>query len=306
MYFIEHLIQLIKEKKSVISMGLDPRMDNEGEIPQYLINEINDPNKIILEFNKSLIENTHELIPVVKPQIAFYEKYEALSALKETIKYAHKNDLLVILDAKRNDIGSTSEAYAYSIFNNYDADACTINAYLGIDGVKPFLNFKEKGLFVLVKTSNPSSSDFQDLFSTKIIGVSNEISEYKCSEQILKRNYILMAQLVEDWASSLDKFSNFTNLGAVVGATYSIELEKIRKIIKSSFILIPGYGAQGAQAKDIKYGFYENGLGAIVNSSRGIIYAYNKKKEYTQHDFGKAAKDEIIKMKNLINREIGL
>jgi len=306
MYFIEHLIQLIKEKKSVISMGLDPRMDKEGEIPKYLINEIDNPDKIILEFNKSLIENTFELIPVIKPQIAFYEKYEALSALKETIKYAHKNDLLVILDAKRNDIGSTSEAYAYSIFKNYGADACTINAYLGIDGVKPFLNYKEKGVFVLVKTSNPSSSDFQDLFSTKIIGISNDISEYRCSDQILKRNYILMAQLVQDWTSNLDKFSDFTNLGAVVGATYSIELEKIRKIIKNSFILIPGYGAQGAQAKDLKSGFYENGLGGIVNSSRGIIYAYNKKEKYTQHDFSKAAKDEIIEMNKIINREIGI
>jgi orotidine-5'-phosphate decarboxylase len=306
MYFIEHLIQLIKEKKSVISMGLDPRMDKEGEIPRYLINEFNNPDKIILEFNKSLIENTYELIPVIKPQIAFYEKYEALSALKETIRYAHKNDLLVILDAKRNDIGSTSEAYAYSIFKNYNADACTINAYLGIDGVKPFLNYKEKGVFVLVKTSNPSSSDFQDLFSTKILGISNEISEYKCNEYVLKRNYILMAQLVRDWTSNLEKFLDFTNLGAVVGATYSKELEKVRKIIENSFLLIPGYGAQGAQAKDLKYGFYKNGLGGIVNSSRGIIYAYNKNEKYSQHDFSKAAKDKIIEMNILINREIGI
>ena len=306
MNFIEDLIQSIKEKKSVISMGLDPRLDKEGEIPRYLIEEIDNPDRIILEFNKTLIEEVFDLIPIVKPQIAFYEKYEALNALKETIKFAHKNDLLVILDAKRNDIGSTSDAYAYSMFENYDADACTINAYLGIDGVQPFLNYKEKGVFVLVKTSNPSSSDFQDLFSTKIIGISNDISEYKCSEQILKRNYILMTQLVQDWASGLAKFSDFTNLGAVVGATYPIELKKIREIMKNSFILIPGYGAQGAQAKDIKYGFFENGLGGIVNSSRGIIYAYNKKEKYTQHDFGRAAKDEIIEMNKIINREIGI
>jgi orotidine-5'-phosphate decarboxylase len=306
MYFIEHLIQLIIEKKSVVSMGLDPRMDKEGEIPRFLIDEFENPEKIILEFNKSLIENTFEIIPVIKPQIAFYEKYEALNALKETIKYAHKNDVLVILDAKRNDIGSTSEAYAYSIFNNYNADACTINAYLGIDGVKPFLDYKERGVFVLVKTSNPSSSDFQDLFSTKIIGISNDISEYRSSEQVLKRNYILMAQLVKDWSLNLEIFSDFTNLGAVVGATYSIELEKVRKIIRNSFILIPGYGAQGAQAKDLKYGFHENGLGGIVNSSRGIIYAYNKHEKYSQYDFGKAAKEEIIEMNNLINKEIGL
>lgn len=285
-------------------MGLDPRMDKEGEIPQYLINEIDNPDKIILEFNKTLIDNTYDLIPIIKPQIAFYEKYEALNALKETIKYAHKKDLLVILDAKRNDIGSTAEAYAYSMFRIYNADACTINAYLGIDGVKPFLNYKEKGIFILVKTSNPSSSDFQDLFSTKIIGISNDISEYRCSEQILKRNYILMAQLVQEWGSKLAKFSDFTNLGAVVGATYSIELEKIRRIIKNSIILIPGYGAQGAQAKDIKYGFYENGLGGIVNSSRGIIFAYSKNEKYSQEKFGIAARDEIIDMNKKINKEL--
>lgn len=226
MNFIENLIQLIKEKKSVISMGLDPRMDKEGEIPQYLIKELENPSKVILEFNKSLIETNSELIPVVKPQIAFYEKYEALDALKETIKYAHKHDLLVILDAKRNDIGSTSEAYAYSIFKNFNADACTINAYLGIDGVKPFIDYKEKGIFILVKTSNPSSKDFQDLFSTTLKEVSDEVSEYRIQDQVLKRNYIIMAELVQEWSNNYKKFSNFTNLGAVVGATYPNELKK--------------------------------------------------------------------------------
>lgn len=306
MNFIENLIQLIKEKKSVISMGLDPRMDKEGEIPQYLIKELENPSKVILEFNKSLIETNSELIPVVKPQIAFYEKYEALDALKETIKYAHKHDLLVILDAKRNDIGSTSEAYAYSIFKNFNADACTINAYLGIDGVKPFIDYKEKGIFILVKTSNPSSKDFQDLFSTTLKEVSDEVSEYRIQDQVLKRNYIIMAELVQEWSNNYKKFSNFTNLGAVVGATYPNELKKIREIIKNSFILIPGYGAQGAQAKDIKYGFNSDGLGAVVNSSRGIIYAYNKKQSYSPEDFCKAAKDEIIEMNKEINNEIGL
>ncbi|GAH07462.1 unnamed protein product, partial [marine sediment metagenome] len=152
-------------------MGLDPRMDKQGEIPKYLIDELKDPSKIILEFNKNLIDHTSDLIPVVKPQIAFYEKYEALAALKETIKYAHKKDVLVILDSKRNDIGSTSEAYAYSTFKVLNADACTINAYLGFDGIKPYLSYKEKGLFILVKTSNPSSKDFQDLFSARIFNI---------------------------------------------------------------------------------------------------------------------------------------
>lgn len=304
MNFVEDLIQLIKEKKSVVCMGLDPRMDNEGEIPQYLIKELKDPNKIITEFNKTLIENTYDLIPVIKPQMAFYEKYDALDALKETINFAHKNDLLVILDAKRNDIGSTSEAYAYSIFNNLNVDACTINAYLGFDGVKPFLEYKEKGVFILVKTSNPSSADFQDLFSIRLEEIPKDVIEYNVENKILKRNYIQLAELIRDWSKSLQKISNFTNLGVVVGATYPQELKKVREIVDHSFILIPGYGAQGAQAKDIKNGFYENGLGGIVNSSRGIIYAYHKNKKYPHENFGEAARDQIIKMSKKINKEI--
>ena len=304
MNFIDDLIHLIKEKNSVVCMGLDPRMDNVGEIPQYLIEEIKDPNEIIIEFNKILIENTCDLIPVIKPQMAFYEKYEALDALKETIKYAHKKDLLVILDAKRNDIGSTSEAYAYSIFKNFKADACTINAYLGIDGVNPFLDYKDKGVFVLIKTSNPSSADFQDLFSIRLNDISNDIIEYEVKKKILKRNYVQLAELVHEWSKNLVKFENFTNLGAVVGATYPHELKKVRELVKNSFILIPGYGTQGAQAKDIKNGFYNNGLGGLVNSSRSIIYAYYKNKNYTQQNFGKAAREEIVKMSTKINREI--
>jgi orotidine-5'-phosphate decarboxylase len=304
MYFIERLIQLIREKQSVISMGLDPRMDKEGEIPQYLIKELDRPDKIILEFNKDLIDSAFDLIPVVKPQIAFYEKYEALNALKETIKYAHKNDLLVILDSKRNDIGSTSEAYAYSMFKNYNADACTVNAYLGIDSVKPFLTYKEKGVFILVKTSNPSSEDFQNVFSIKLSDVSNTITEYEAKKVILKRNYILMAELINIWNEELIKSNEFTNLGAVVGATFPDQLRKVREILKSSFILIPGYGAQGAQASDIKFGFNSDGLGGIVNSSRGIIYRYAKDKKFTPDLFGEAARYEINEMKNKINKEI--
>ena len=304
MKFIEDLIQLIKDKKSVVCMGLDPRLENKGEIPQFLIEEIKDPNKIIIEFNKTLIENTYDLIPVIKPQIAFYEKYDALDALKETIKFAHKNDLLVILDAKRNDIGSTSEAYAYSMFKNLNADACTINAYLGFDGVKPFLEYNEKGVFILVKTSNPSSAEFQDLFSIRLEEIPNNVIEYKVEGKILKRNYIQLSELIYDWSNELEKFSNFTNLGVVVGATYPQELKKVREIVKSSFILIPGYGAQGAQAKDIKNGFYENGLGGIINSSRGIIYAYHQNEKFSQENFGKASRDKIIEMNKKINKEI--
>ncbi len=306
MLFVEKLIQLIKEKKSVVCMGLDPRLEQKDEIPEFLKKEFQHPDKIILEFNKRLIEETHDLIPVIKPQIAFYEKYEALNALKETIRFAHKKDLLVILDAKRNDIGSTSEAYAYSVYKNLGADACTINAYLGIDGVKPFLEYPEKGIFILIKTSNPSSSDFQNLFSIKLPNVPDEEIEYHSEKLVLKRNYIKMAELVRDWAVNLPKFSNFSNLGVVVGATYPKELKAIRNIVQDSFFLIPGYGFQGATAGDIKDGFTGEGLGGIVNSSRGIIYAYHKDKKYSPTNFSKAARDVITNMNKNINKEIGL
>ncbi|TKJ21866.1 MAG: orotidine-5'-phosphate decarboxylase [Promethearchaeota archaeon Loki_b31] len=306
MHFIERLIQSIKDKKSVVCMGLDPRMDKQGEIPKYLIDELKDPSKIILEFNKNLIDHTSDLIPVVKPQIAFYEKYEALTALKETIKYAHKKDLLVILDSKRNDIGSTSEAYAYSTFKVYNADACTIIAYLGFDGIKPYLSYKEKGLFILVKTSNPSSKDFQDIFSARILNVPDSDVEVIVDHITLERNYIHMAKLVSKWGQNLEQISNFHNLGVVVGATYPQELKTIRKIVKNSYILMPGFGAQGAAARDIKSGFNENGLGGIVNSSRGITYAYFKNEKYPADRFGEAARDEIIDMNKKINKEVNL
>jgi orotidine-5'-phosphate decarboxylase len=306
MNFIEDLIQSIIDKHSVVCMGLDPRMDKEEEIPLFLINELENPNKIILEFNKTLIDNTYDLIPVIKPQIAFYEKYEALNALKETIKYAHKKDLLVILDSKRNDIGSTSEAYAYSTFKVMNADACTLNAYLGIDGVKPFLQYKERGKFILVKTSNPSSKDFQNIFSVKIPEISDSKIEINVENITLERNYIKMARLVHDWGDKLEKFSEFHNLGVVVGATFPEELKAVRNVTKNSFILLPGFGAQGATASDIKYGFNQDGLGGIVNSSRGIIFAYAKKDKYPPNKFGEAARDEISEMNQKINRTINL
>jgi orotidine-5'-phosphate decarboxylase len=287
-------------------MGLDPRLDKEGEIPQFLIDDYEDPNKTILEFNKILIDNAHDLIPIIKPQIAFYEKYQALNALKETINYAHKKDLLVLLDCKRNDIGSTSEAYAYSTFKVFNADACTINAYLGIDGVKPFLQYKKKGVFVLVKTSNPSSNDFQNLFSVEISNVPDSKISLDVENVTLERNYIKMARLTSKWGEELKQVSNFHNLGVVVGATFPNELKSIRNIVKNSFILIPGFGAQGATENDIKYGFYQNGLGGIVNSSRGIIFAYSRNDKYSPNKFGEAARDKITEMNKKINKTIKL
>jgi len=307
MTFIQKLVDSIKEKRSPICMGLDPRLEQENQIPRYLIEQYKNPNEIILEFNKSLIDTTYDLIPIIKPQIAFYEKYEALNALKETIKYAHKKDLLVLLDSKRNDIGSTSKAYAESQFEGFNADACTINAYFGKDGIKPFLDYSKKGKFVLVKTSNPSSREFQDLFSVRIDSISNEATQLTMGELskslTLKRNYLHMAELVHSWGKNLPKYEGYHNLGVVVGATYPEEMKMIRKVVENSFILIPGYGAQGASAKDVKFGFDRNGLGAIVNSSRGIMFAYAKQSKYSPDKFAEAARTEIKDMKKKINRE---
>ncbi len=301
--FVQKLCEAIKDKKSIVCMGLDPRLESEGQIPDYLKKEYNNPNDIILEFNKTLIDDTHDLIPVIKPQMAFYEKYDAIEALKSTISYALKKDLLVILDAKRNDIGATSEAYADAIFNNYGPDACTINAYFGFDGVKPFLDYKDKGKFVLVKTSNPSSSEFQNLFSASI----EDCPENKVSIEVhsieLKRNYIRMAELINKWGKELEKFENYTNLGAVVGATYPNELKNLRKVLNNSFLLIPGYGTQGGTAKDIVNGVDKSGLGAIVSASRSIMFAYQKK-GVNPEDFSKAARNEIIRMNKEISKAL--
>ena len=302
MYFAERLIELIKEKSSVVCVGLDPRLEKEGEIPPYLIKQFDNPNEVILEFNKTLIDNTCDLIPIVKPQSAFYEKYNALRALKETIKYAHKKDLLVILDSKRNDIGSTSKAYADSTFKEYKADACTLNGYLGIDSIQPYFDeYPEKGLFILVKTSNPSSKDFQDLFSVNLNDINKKTTDIIVNDIKLERNYIHMAKLVDLWSKNLPKFSNFNNLGVVVGATFPEELDAVRKLVKHSFILIPGYGAQGGTIDNIVPGFNKEGLGGIVNSSRNINYAYNNYKQFSHSQFGKAARFEVEKMNREIN-----
>ncbi len=306
MHFVEKLIEQIIDKKSVICMGLDPRMNGEGQIPRYLIEELQEPNKIIREFNKILIDNVHDLIPVVKLQIAFYEKYDALSALKDTVKHAHENDLLVIIDSKRNDIGSTSEAYAESTFYVYGADACTLNAYFGYDSIAPYLKYKDKGLFILVKTSNPSSKEFQDLFSVKLDAVPENQIKFHINHIELERNYIKMARLVNEWSKDLEMFSSYHDMGVVVGATYPTILKEIRTIVKHSFILMPGYGTQGATASDIKLGFHEDGLGGIVNSSRGIMFAYRNSALHGARDFGKAAREKVLEMNAEINRAIGL
>ena len=157
-----------------------------------------------------------------------------------------------------------------------------------------------------MKTSNPSSKEFQDLFSVKLESISNEQVEITTKNVSLERNFIKMAKLVNDWSSNLEKFSSYQNMGVVVGATYPQELKEIRKIVRKSFILMPGYGAQGATVNEIKYGFQENGLGGIVNSSRGIIYAYNEYRDLTPEDFGKASRRKVTIMNEEINKTIGM
>ncbi|MCP4762978.1 MAG: orotidine-5'-phosphate decarboxylase [archaeon] len=334
--FSDLLINQIKKKKSYICIGLDPNFEGDKCIPKFVLeNANNNYEEAIFQFNKTLIDNTCEFTPVYKPQSAFYEKYEAYNALKKTIEYIHKKGSLVILDAKRNDIGNTSKAYAHAIFKNMNVDSTTINGYLGTDCVQPFLNNKGKGLFILVKTSNKSSSDFQDSFTfnenimrllnsriSQKIGTieQNNLAEVvheliqkgtPTNGEICIRNYLLMARLVKKWSDEWKKTNeteyNYTDIGAVVGATFPEQMKIIRKEIPESLFLIPGYGAQGGKADDIVQGFNPDGFGAIINSSRGINYAYVKEQEgekYKPEEFGKAAKIAANTMREDINNSM--
>ncbi len=264
-----NLISEIKRKKSAVVVGLDPRVD---QLPEEIRAKHNlsgeystqDAAAGILEFNKGIIDAVCDFVPAVKPQIAFYEVYGSAgyAAYEETVKYAQEKGLYVVGDIKRGDIGSTCDAYAKAHFEQIPTDSVTVNAYLGEDGVKPFLKYTEKsgkGMFILVKTSNPSSGQLQD--------------RHIDSEPV----YMQMAKLVNEWGKDFVDASGYTPVGAVVGATYPEELEAIRKVIPNAYFLIPGYGAQGGGGKNVVGGFNADGLGALVNSSRGIIFAYQKR-----------------------------
>lgn len=298
--FADRLVEAIKAKGSAICVGLDPRLN---QIPKHITGEAAEEHKdhfvaaaaAIIEFNKGIIDAVHDLVPVVKPQIAFYEVFGApgVQAYKETVDYAQSKDLIVIADAKRNDIGSTAKAYADAFLGmtdvygeskeTFDADALTVTPYLGYDGIKPFIeNCKEfgKGIFVLVKTSNPSSGDLQDL---------------KMEDG--KSVYEIMGHFVESWGADEVGESGYSSVGAVVGATYPQQAEELRKIMPHSYFLVPGYGAQGGGAADVKPCFNSDGLGAIVNSSRGITFAYEKMDEFDEKAYDKAARKAVELMK---------
>ena len=299
---IAKLIEKIKQTNAPICVGLDPLISH---IPDYILDEkikkYGKSTKAVAEafydFNMAIIDKTFDLIPAVKPQIAMYEEFgiEGMIAYKNTVDYAKSKGLLVIGDAKRGDIGSTSLAYAKAHIgvseisgeklSGFDTDFVTVNPYLGTDGIKPFIdvcNSEDKGIFVLVKTSNPSSGEFQD---RQIDGTPL---------------YELVAKKTCEWGE-LSMDGEYSNVGAVVGATYPKMSAILREKMPYTFFLVPGYGAQGATAEDLKPCFNKDGLGAIVNSSRGIIAAY-KQEKYASLDFANASRAALKDMIADINR----
>ena len=298
---IEKLVERIKKLEAPIVVGLDPTLNF---VPGFLLDKaINEKGETleaaadaIFEFNKKIVDAVYDLIPAVKPQIAMYEQFgiPGLMAYKQTVDYCHEKGLLVIGDAKRGDIGSTSTAYAIGHLGKVkigsteiapiDTDFLTINPYMGSDSVVPFVEEckkYDKGLFILVKTSNPSSGEFQD---------------QKVGKEAV---YELVGKKVDEWGAELVR-NGYSDVGAVVGATYPEMGEVLREIMPKAYILVPGYGAQGGTAAELKPFFNKDGLGAIVNSSRGIIAAYKQDKyaEYGAEGFAEAARAAVIDMKN--------
>jgi orotidine-5'-phosphate decarboxylase len=316
--FADRLIEAIKKKGNPVCVGLDPRLNQIPEVvTKPLRKKYGDTFEavanIFVEFNKGIIDAVADLVPCVKPQIAFYEQYgfAGMWAFEETCKYAQEKGLLVIADAKRNDIGSTAAAYAGAFLGEVDmfddtkvmnlrADALTITPYLGFDGIKPFneacADFG-KGTFILLKTSNPSSGDLQDQLLDEKVG-----ADFGADGRMT--NYQLMAHLIESWGYDLIGESGYSSVGAVVGATYPKQAEQIRKLMPQTIFLVPGYGAQGGGAADVKPCFNEDGLGAIVNSSRGIIFAYEKEpysENYEPAAFAEASRAATLAMINDLN-----
>ena len=297
---IKELNNKIKTLQAPIVVGLDPMLNY---VPEYLQKKaykeygetLKGAAEAIVAYNKQLIDAIYDLIPAVKPQIAMYEQFgiEGMIAYKETVDYAKSKGLVVIGDVKRGDIGSTSAVYAVGhlgkvqvgsqLLGGFLEDFATVNPYLGIDGIQPFIDVckkENKGIFVLVKTSNPSSGEFQD--------------------QLINGTplYELVGQKVAQWGEQVME-DGYSLVGAVVGATYPEMGKALRKIMPHTLILVPGYGAQGGQAKDLAPYFNEDGLGALISSSRGIIAAYKQEKysKFGEEGFADAARQAVLDMK---------
>ena len=296
---INKLISNIRKTNAPIVVGLDPMLNY---IPEHIQKKafaefgetLEGAAEAIWQYNKGIVDATFDLIPAVKPQIAMYEQFgiPGLIAYKKTVEYCKSKDLVVIGDIKRGDIGSTSAAYAVGHlgqvqvgskkYAGFDEDFATVNPYLGSDGVKPFMYVckeEKKGIFVLVKTSNPSSGEFQD----RVIDG--------------RPLYELVGEKVAQWGDEL-MGDGYSYVGAVVGATYPEMGKVLRKIMPKTFILVPGYGAQGGKGADLVHFFNEDGLGAIVNSSRGIIAAYKqeKYKEFGAENYADASRAAVKDM----------
>ena len=304
---IQKLISNIQKTKAPIVVGLDPMMNY---IPQQVKEKafqefgetLEGAAEAIWQYNKEIVDCTCDLIPAVKPQIAMYEQFgiEGMKAFKKTVDYCKSKGLVVIGDVKRGDIGSTSAAYATGLlgkvqvgsktYSAFDEDFATVNPYLGSDGIKPFMEVckeEKKGLFILVKTSNPSSGEFQDQL---IDG---------------KPLYELVGEKVAQWGEEC-MGEQYSYIGAVVGATYPEMGKVLRKVMPKSYILVPGYGAQGGKGADLVHFFNEDGLGAIVNSSRGIIAAYKQEKyaKFGAEHFGEASRAAVEDMVADINQAL--
>lgn len=301
---INKLVDKIKKQDAPVVVGLDPMMKF---VPKHLQDAafkeygetLEGAAEAIWQFNKAIIDNIYDIVPAVKPQVAMYEQFgiPGMIAFKKTVDYCHEKDMVVIGDVKRGDIGSTSEAYAVAHLGKvkvgnkeiaaFDEDFATVNPYLGSDGINPFLKVckeEKKGIFILVKTSNPSSGEFQDRL---IDG---------------RPLYEHVGEKVNEWAMQC-MGDDYSYVGAVVGATYPEMGKVLRKVMPKSFILVPGYGAQGGKAEDLVHFFNEDGLGAIVNSSRGIIAAYAKEEyaKFGEANFADASRQAAIDMINDIN-----
>lgn len=305
---INKLVAKIQKTNAPIVVGLDPMLKY---IPEHITKKayaekgetLHGAAEAIWQFNKEIIDNIYDLVPAVKPQIAMYEQFgiEGLKAFKKTLDYCREKDLVIIGDIKRGDIGSTSEAYAVGhlgrvqvgskSYAGFDEDFATVNPYLGSDGVKPFIDVcrkEKKGIFVLVKTSNPSSGEFQDRL----------VRDSQCEGTDGGRPlYEIVGEKVAEWGESL-MGDSYSYVGAVVGATYPEMGKVLREIMPKAFILVPGYGAQGGKGADLVHFFDKNGLGAIVNSSRGIIAAYQQEKyaAFGAEHFGEASRAAVLEM----------
>ncbi len=292
---IDRLIEQIIGKKNPTVVGLDPKLEF---IPQYIKDKHDNVPNMFFEFNKAIIDEVYDLVPAVKPQIAMYEEYgiEGLICYIETVKYAKSKGLIVIGDAKRGDISSTAKSYSLGHLGDkhFSVDFLTVNPYMGYDSVQPFeeeMKNNDRGLFLLVKTSNPNSFQIQNL-------------ELKDGRMV----YEEVAKLTSEWGEKFIGNHGFSSIGAVVGATHKEELNQIRKLVPNVFFLVPGYGAQGGTSEDIACAFNDKGLGAIVNSSRGIIAAYKneKYKEFGEENFAKASRKAVIDMREDIVSKINL